>query len=123
MEDIDTHIAELEYRIQHDSLSLNEEKKVLEQIKALKKSRRCACVVVRCDVLQRVSLMSLAAKVRRCRGRRTQCGNGSLLSSKSRNRKKREAACFGAGPGVPVCPRHALPDGVQPCPPAAPLAS
>ena len=40
MEDIDQNINELEYRIQHDSLSLNEEKKVLEQIKALKKSRR-----------------------------------------------------------------------------------
>lgn len=40
MEDIDAHIAELEHRISHDSLSLNEEKKVLEQIKALKKSRR-----------------------------------------------------------------------------------
>lgn len=40
VEDIDAHIAELEHRISHDSLSLNEEKKVLEQIKALKKSRR-----------------------------------------------------------------------------------
>ncbi len=39
VEDIDAHIAELEHRISHDSLSLNEEKKVLEQIKALKKSR------------------------------------------------------------------------------------
>jgi hypothetical protein len=42
VEDIDTHIQELEHRIQHDSLSLNEEKRVLEQIKALKKSRRWA---------------------------------------------------------------------------------
>ena len=39
--DIDAHIAELEHRINHESLSLNEEKKVLEQVKALKKSRRC----------------------------------------------------------------------------------
>ncbi|KAL4430001.1 hypothetical protein ABPG77_004371 [Micractinium sp. CCAP 211/92] len=39
VEEIDQHIAELEHRISHDSLSLNEEKKVLEQIKALKKSR------------------------------------------------------------------------------------
>lgn len=39
VEDIDTHIAELEHRISHDSLSLNEEKRVLEQIKALRKSR------------------------------------------------------------------------------------
>jgi uncharacterized coiled-coil DUF342 family protein len=39
VEDIDVHVAELEHRISHDSLSLNEEKKVLEQIKALRKSR------------------------------------------------------------------------------------
>ena len=40
VEDIDAHITELEHRIQHDSLTLNEEKKAMEQIKALKKSRR-----------------------------------------------------------------------------------
>lgn len=39
VEDIDAHIQELEHRISHDTLTLNEEKKVLEQIKALKKSR------------------------------------------------------------------------------------
>ena len=32
MEDIDQHIAELEHRISHDSLSLNEEKRVMEQV-------------------------------------------------------------------------------------------
>ncbi len=45
VEDIDTHINELEHRLQHDSLSLNEEKKVMEQIKTLKKSRRCGTAV------------------------------------------------------------------------------
>ncbi len=40
VEDIDAQIAELEHRINRASLSLNEEKKVLEQIKVLKKSRR-----------------------------------------------------------------------------------
>ena len=39
VEDIDGTIAELEQRINHDSMSLNEEKRVMEQIKALKKSR------------------------------------------------------------------------------------
>ena len=34
VEDIDQHIAELEHRISHDSLSLNEEKRVMEQVGA-----------------------------------------------------------------------------------------
>ena len=39
VEQIDEAIAQLEHRVQHSSLTLNEEKKVLEDIRALTKSR------------------------------------------------------------------------------------
>ncbi len=39
MEAIDERIAELEERVNHSSLSLNEEKRILEDIKKLKQSR------------------------------------------------------------------------------------
>lgn len=39
VEDIDKEVARLEARIAHESLELQEEKRIMEQIKALKKSR------------------------------------------------------------------------------------